>query len=184
MVAVTQYVALLRGINVGGKNRIPMADLRETFTEHGFDQVATYIASGNVLFRSRKARATLEREIEAMLEDRYGMSIVTVVRTHGELRNVVDKAPTGFGGDDHHCDVMFLKDPLTPADAMRVVEPREAVDQAWPGKGVVYFARLSERRTESKMSKIVGTSEYQQMTIRSWSTTTKLPELLDKRASS
>ena len=56
---------------------------------------------------------------------------------------------------------------------------RDEVDQAWPGSGVLYFARLSARRTQSKMSSIVGTPEYQQMTIRSWATTTKLLALLD-----
>ena len=176
-------VALLRGINVGGKNRVQMADLREAFADLGYDEVATYIASGNVLFESRKAGATLEREIEAMLEDRYGTAIVAVVRTHGELHDVVQKAPEGFGGDGYHSDVVFLKDPLTAEGALGVVELRDAVDQVWPGKGVVYFARLSARRTESKMSKIVGTPEYQQMTIRSWSTTTKLLGLLDQRVS-
>jgi uncharacterized protein (DUF1697 family) len=64
---------------------------------------------------------------------------------------------------------------------MKVVEQREGVDQAWPGTGVIYFARLSERRAQSRMSRIVGTPEYQQMTIRSWSTTTKLLHLLDDR---
>ena len=179
---MTHQVALLRGINVGGKNRVAMADLRAAFTEQGYDEVATYIASGNVMFNSRKAQATLEREIENLLEERYGVSIVTVVRTHGQLRAVVGNAPKGFGGDDHHSDVVFLKDPLTPKKALGVVELREGVDRVWPGKGVLYFARLSARRTQSKMSKIVGTPEYQQMTIRSWSTTTKLLGLLDERA--
>ena len=83
---------------------------------------------------------------------------------------IVDKAPDGFGGDPdtYHSDVVFLKAPLTSRQAMRVVELREGVDQAWPGTGVVYFARLSARRTQSRMSRIVGTPEYQQMTIRSW----------------
>jgi uncharacterized protein (DUF1697 family) len=161
-----------------------MADLREAFTEDGFDHVATYIASGNVLFESARARSTLEREIEAMSEDRYGMSIVTVVRSHGELSDVVGKAPKGFGGEDHHSDVVFLKASLTPKEAMKGVELREGVDWAWPGKGVLYFARLSARRTESRMSKIAGKPEYQKMTIRSWSTTTKLLGLLDERATS
>ena len=58
---------------------------------------------------------------------------------------------------------------------------REGVDQAWPGDGVVYFARLSAKRVQSKMSRIVGTPEYKQMTIRSWSTTTKLLDLLDEQ---
>ena len=64
---------------------------------------------------------------------------------------------------------------------MRVVELRDGVDQAWTGTGVLYFARLSERRTQSRMSSIVGTPEYKLMTIRSWNTTTKLLGLLDER---
>ena len=76
--------------------------------------------------------------------------------------------------------MIFLKAPLTSGQAMRVVKLRDGVDQAWPGSGVVYFARLSERRTQSLMSRIVGTPEYQRMTIRSWSTTTKLLGLLDE----
>lgn len=179
---MTHHVALLRGINVGGKNRIAMADLREALTERGYADVATYIASGNVLFESRKGRAALERDIEEMLEERYDMPIVTVVRTHHDLRDVVEKAPEGFGGDNHHNDVIFLKDPLTPKEALSVVALRDGVDQVWPGKGVLYFARLSARRAQSKMSKIVGTAEYQRMTIRSWSTTTRLLALLDERA--
>jgi uncharacterized protein (DUF1697 family) len=70
---------------------------------------------------------------------------------------------------------------LTTKHRQNDVQLREGVDQAWPGNGVVYFARLSARRTQSRMSSIVGTPEYQQMTIRSWSTTTKLLDLLDAR---
>ena len=77
--------------------------------------------------------------------------------------------------------MIFLKAPLASEEAMRVVEQREGVDQAWPGTGVLYFARLAERRSQSRMSRIVGTPEYQQMTIRSWSTTTKLRSLLNAR---
>ena len=75
-----------------------------------------------------------------------------------------------------------MKAPLSSQHAMRVVDLREGVDQAWPGTGVTYFARLSSRRAQSRMSRIVGTSEYRQMTIRSWTTTTKLLGLLDARA--
>jgi uncharacterized protein (DUF1697 family) len=62
---------------------------------------------------------------------------------------------------------------------MKVVKRRDGVDQAWTGTGLVYFARLSAERQRSLMSKIVGTPEYQAMTIRSWSTTTKLRTLID-----
>ena len=62
---------------------------------------------------------------------------------------------------------------------MKMVKLRDGVDRAWPGRGVVYFERLSAQRTKSRMSSIVGTPEYSNMTIRSWNTTTKLLALLD-----
>ncbi len=178
-----QYVALLRGINVGGRNKVPMADLRSTFEADGYQAVRTYINSGNVLFESGAPPDSLEGELEAMLERRFGFPLVVVVRSHLQLRKVVEEAPDGFGAEPetYHSDVIFLKAPLSSRQAMKVVERREGVDQAWPGTGVLYFARLSERRTQSRMSRIVGTPEYSQMTIRSWTTTTKLLGLLDGR---
>jgi uncharacterized protein (DUF1697 family) len=178
----TRYVALLRGINVGGRNPISMADLRGAFEAAGFQAVSTYIQSGNVLFESDRPKGSLERDLEAMLERRFGIPLVVVVRSHQQLRNVVQRAPAGFGQHpaDYHSDAIFLKAPLTSRQAMRVVEVRDGVDQAWPGTGVLYFARLSARRTQSRMSSIVGTPEYQLMTIRSWKTTTKLLALLDE----
>lgn len=178
---LTRYVALLRGINVGGRNKVAMADLREAFESYGFESVSTYIQSGNVLFSSGVSRKKLESEIETALEARFGIPLVVVVRSHREFKAVVDDAPDGFGTepDTYHSDVIFLKSPLTAEQAMTVVALREGVDQAWPGRDVVYFARLSARRTQSKMSNIVGTPEYKLMTIRSWNTTTKLLALLD-----
>ncbi len=181
--ATTRYVALLRGINVGGKNLVSMADLRDAFEEAGYGAVATYVQSGNVLFETDEPRTTLEGHIEAMLEERFAIPTMVVVRSHAQLRRVIDKAPEGFGAspDTYHSDVAFLKPPLTSRQAMRVVEIRDGVDQAWPGTSVVYFARLSARRTQSRMNRMMGTPEYKQMTIRSWATTTRLLALLDAR---
>jgi uncharacterized protein (DUF1697 family) len=172
-------VALLRGINVGGRNPVPMADLRAAFEESGHTGVRTYIQSGNVLFESRTR--VDEDGVEAMLERRFGVPLVVVLRTDRQLRAVVEGAPDGFGTrpDEFHSDVVFLKAPLTSRQAMRVVELRDGVDQAWPGRGVVYFARNNARLTASRMGRIVGTPEYQRMTIRSWRTTTKLLDLVD-----
>ncbi len=158
-----------------------MADLRTALEDGGYANVRTYIQSGNVVFESAKARRSLEDDIEHLLEKRFGVPLVVVVRSRDQLRQVVDKAPKGFGAtpDTYYSDTIFLKAPLTAKQAMRVVKLREGVDQAWPGTGVIYFARLGAQRTKSKMSAIVGTPEYQQMTIRSWATTTKLVALLD-----
>jgi len=180
----TRYVALLRGINVGGRNPVAMSDLRTAFEGAGYSSVGTYIQSGNVLFESDAQQASLEREIEVMLERRFGIPLLVVVRAHRQLRAVVNKAPGGFGTKPttFHSDVLFLKAPLTSRQAMRIVEVRDGVDQAWPGTGVLYFARPSARRTQSRLSRIMGTPEYQRLTIRSWATTTKLLALLDEHA--
>lgn len=182
--ASTRYVALLRGINVGGKNKVPMAELRAAFEDDGFHDVGTYIQSGNVLFTTDAPKADLEDRIEALVEQRFGFPVVVVVRSHRQLRDVVTKAPEGFGQtpDLHHSDVIFLKSPLTARKALGTFEPRDGVDRAWEGTGVLYVQRLSAKLSSSRLSKIVSTPEYQLMTIRSWSTTTKILDLLDERA--
>lgn len=162
-----------------------MSELRDAFSELGFSGVSTYIQSGNVLFESDRPARSLEGEVEATLERRFGVPLVVVVRSHRQFATIVDRAPVGFGTepDRFYSDVVFLRAPLTPDKAMRVVQLRDGVDAAWPGPRVIYFARLAERRTQSKMSSIIGTPEYQSMTIRSWTTTTKLLELLDAAVS-
>lgn len=175
-----RYLALLRGINVGGRNKVAMADLREAFEDGGYQAVQTYIQTGNVLFE-HDGRRPVEDDLEAMLERRFGLPLVVVLRSHAELRKVVDDAPADFGAqpDAYHSDAIFLKGPLSSQEAMSVLDLRDGVDEAWPGDGVVYFSRLSARRAQSRMGRIVGTPEYQQMTIRSWKTTTKLLNVLD-----
>lgn len=177
----TRYAALLRGINVGGRNKISMADLRAVFTDAGFVDVATYIQSGNVVFASDKPRGSLETDTETLLARRLESPPVVVVRSHRQLGNLVHDAPDDFTerADGYYRDVVFLKAPLTCDAAMRVVQLRDGVDDVWQGPGVLYFSRVSAERSKSRMSRIVGTPEYRLMTIRSWATTTKLLALLD-----
>ena len=180
--ATNRCVALLRGINVGGRNAVKMADLKACLEADGHTEVRTYIQSGNVVLTTSEPVKTLEDRIEAVLEKRFGIPLLVVVRTQRQFRSAVDQAPPGFGTepDTYHSDAIFLKAPLTAAQAMRTVALRDGVDRAWSGKGVLYFRRLSAERTKSKMNKIVGTPEYRQMTIRSWSTTRKVLALLDE----
>lgn len=178
---VTRYVALLRGINVGGKRPVPMADLRETFTSCGFGDVTTYIQSGNVVFSTDLPAAGLDALVEKALAERFSGPIPVVVKSHRQVRSVVRSAPNGFGErpDEFHSDVVFLKPPLTTSGAMKVVQLREGVDHVWAANGVLYFARLSARRTQSRLSTLMGTPEYRLMTIRNWRTTTTLLEMLE-----
>lgn len=177
---LTRHVALLRAINVGGRNPVPMAQLREVFERLGCTNVRTYIQSGNVVFDTRSRSTTLDATIAAALEQQFGFEIPVVLRSQAAFRAIVDDAPPGFGQapDTYHSDVAVLKAPLTSEQAMRAVSVREGVDEVWPGNGVIYFQRLSARRTESRMSKIAGTAEYRSMTIRNWNTVTALLALL------
>jgi uncharacterized protein (DUF1697 family) len=176
-------MALLRGINVGGKSKVPMAELRETFEAMGFEDVWTYINSGNVFFRApRQKRAELAAGIEAGLTKRFGFDLKVVVVTEAELRAVIADAPRGFGAETDLCDVIFLRKPLTVKKALAAVELKEGVDRVWEGKGVVYFSRLQEKASSSRLSKLVARPEYKNVTVRSWTSTKKLLAQLDKRA--
>ena len=183
MPAGVHHLALLRGINVGGKNLVRMKDLRATFEEMGLTDVATYIQSGNVLFRApRQKREELAARIESGLSRRFGAELKVVLLTEAQLRGVIEGAPRGFGADSDRCDVIFLRKPLTAKKALGVVETKEGVDSVWPGKAVLYFSRLASRASSSRLPRVVMRPEYQDMTIRSWSTTTKLLAVMDSRA--
>jgi uncharacterized protein (DUF1697 family) len=184
--AMTTFLVLLRGINVGGKNKVPMAPLRELLEELGYHDVSTYIASGNVILRSDRPAARIKREIEAALPKRFRLdSAIVAVRvlTHTELRSVVEKKPKGFGEQPatYHSDAIFLIG-VDATKAMEVFDPHPDVDAVWPGDGVIYSQRLSAQRTKSRLNKAITTPLYQSMTIRSWSTTLALLERMDAGA--
>ena len=174
------YIVLVRGINVGGKNAVSMARLRQCLEEAGFAEVSTYIASGNVILKSDLLAADIKAQIEAALPRIFQLdseSIKALVLTGEQLRAVKNNRPPGFGEqpDKYHSDVIFLID-IDVAAAMEVFSPREGVDAIWPGDGVIYSRRLTAERTKSRLGSIVGTPAYKSMTIRSWNTTIKLLE--------
>ncbi|MEA2676067.1 MAG: hypothetical protein QOJ81_208 [Chloroflexota bacterium] len=186
MPEMNTYVVLLRGVNVGGKNVISMAALRTALEALGFENVASYIASGNLILDSTKSAAATQAAVEGLLADKFKVSRESaraLVLTQRDLEAVVKKRPKGFGDEPgkYHSDAVFLID-VKAAAAMKVFSPREGVDTIWPGSRVVYSQRISAQRTKSRLNRIVGTPEYKQMTIRSWNTTVKLLELLKSRS--
>jgi len=184
---VEAYLILLRGINVGGRNPVPMARLRTLLEDLGYKDVSTYIASGNVLLRSDKTPAAVKAEIEAALPmtfDLHSERLDILVLTRDQLHAVIAEKPKGFGEqpETYSSDAIFLIG-IDAAEAMQVFDPRPGVDTVWAGNGVIYSQRLSAQRTKSRLGKIVGTPAYKSMTIRNWNTTTKLLELLEQMES-
>ncbi len=180
---MARYVALLRGINVGGKNMIKMADLKAAFEDQGLQNVTTYIASGNVLFESpERSAAELTQRIEDLLSAAFNYYQASVVlRTRAQMRSIVDQAPKGFGSQPRRylSDVVFLKSSLRAAAVLKNLPMREGVDQAHAGPGVLYLQRLASRATQSRLNRIAAMPTYRNMTLRSWSTAVKLQELMD-----
>jgi uncharacterized protein (DUF1697 family) len=180
---MSRYVALLRGINVGGNNLIKMTELKSCFEKQGFRDVSTYIQSGNVLFTpGAGARAKLVPKIEAAIEKTFGCKAGVVLRSAKEMRDIVENAPRGFGSQPqkYRYDVLFLKSPLTAAAVLKIAPTKEGVDQAFSGTGVLYFSRLISKATQSKLSRLASMPIYQSITVRNWNTTTKLVRMLDE----
>lgn len=178
-----KYIALLRGVNVGGKNKVSMAELRLHLEHEGHQNVQTYINSGNVLLESKLDARSLAASIEDILTKNFALEsllIKVLVLTCDQLKAVVNNKPKGFGEQPniYHSDVIFLIG-VSAKDAMKVFKPKEGVDKIWQGDGVVYSQRVTELRTKSRLNQIMGTPEYKSMTIRNWNTTTKLLKLID-----
>ncbi len=172
-----QYLALLRGINVGGNNIIKMTALKECFESMGFENVKTYIQSGNVIFSTHEKDSTkLINTIEQNLQKCFNYEAKIVLVTHAQLKQTVDEAPSGFGTDPTHYryDCIFLKEPLTVEMAMQNLSAKEGVDFIHAGDTVVYHSHLMEKASQSHLTKISKLPIYKQMTIRNWNTTTKL----------
>jgi uncharacterized protein (DUF1697 family) len=179
--SLTLYCALLRGINVGGNNIIKMIDLKSCFESMGLSNVSTYIQSGNVLFSSEKNdTSTLVEMIEVRLSKAFDYQSKIVLISKKQMETVIKKAPDNFGTDPekYRYDVVFLKEPLTAADAIKSIKLREGVDTVIQGKDVLYFSRLIEMAGKSYLNKIISLPIYKNMTIRNWNTTSKLFDLM------
>lgn len=182
---MTTYVVLMRGINVGGQNKLSMSALKAWLEELGYTNVATYLASGNVILNSSKSASALARAIETELPKRFKLDsdlIKVLALSAATFKAMMTGRPIGFGDEPgkYHSDAIFLMD-ITMAEALKAFDPREGVDELWPGKGVIYHRRLSARRTQTRLNKMMATPAYKSMTIRSWQTAMKLSEMLHAR---
>lgn len=177
----TRYVALLRGINVGGANLIPMAALRASFESCALADVSTYIQSGNVIFSASGTERRIAARIGKVLAAEFGYAGLVLLRSQGQMRDVIAKAPGGFGKalDKYRYDVAFLDASLVASAALETIRRREGVDEAAAGPGVMYFSRLISRASQSYLPKLASMPIYRQMTVRNWNTTTKLLALID-----
>ena len=176
------YVALLRGINVGGNNKIEMARLKSVFEGLGFQNVRTYINSGNVIFDSDlRDVLKLVVQIEAAIEKNFKLPIKVVVRDLPTILSTVDAIPETWVNDSHmKCDVMFL---WQDADSEAVLDRlviKPDIDDVKYVPGAIIWRVDKPLVTRSGMMKMAGTQLYKQMTIRNVNTARKLAKLMQQ----
>jgi uncharacterized protein (DUF1697 family) len=176
-----KYVALLRAINVGGRNLMRMAELRACLEACKFERVSTYIQSGNILFNSDVVDAVrLAAAIERAFAETFNREVPVFIRSHEQMKKVVTGAPKAWNnGTDFRKNIAFLRAPLTAKHALTVIVAKEGVDSLDAGDGVIYMSTLLARATQSSLSKIAAKSIYRDMTVRNFATCQKILALMD-----
>jgi uncharacterized protein (DUF1697 family) len=170
------YAALLRSVNVGGNNPIAMAKLKATFERLGFAGVRTFIASGNVIFRTGETdEARLVRKIEAAIEADFRVKIKVLlrdVRAMGKLVRTI--SPAWVNDKQMRCDVMFLWKEIDSRSVLKELPINPALEDVKYVPGAVLWRIDRDKVTRSRMSRIIGTKLYQQITVRNLNTVRKL----------
>jgi uncharacterized protein (DUF1697 family) len=181
--ARTPHVALLRGINVGGKRIVPMVQLAEVFRSAGCEAVRTYIQSGNVVFEARRGDKGLVSKLEARIQDRFGFDVPVVLRTLDELQAVVASNPFR---DEHAVDVdalyvAFLADRPTAERAARLDPDRSPPDR-FHLVGMEIHLHLPNGGARSKLTNAYFDGQLSTTaTVRNWRTVLKLVEMAQTR---
>jgi len=178
-----RYLALLRGINVGGNTLIKMPALKECFEALGFSDVRTYINSGNVIFSSdEKDKLKLAEKIEASITKAFTHQVRVVVFSHDEWRAVVESAPQQWGNNELYShNLLVLLPPVTVAEVLEATgELKPTIEFAIGGEGVIYQGMSKVDRGKTTFAKVIGKPIYKQITIRNYNTATKLLKLMDE----
>ncbi|MCL1797356.1 MAG: DUF1697 domain-containing protein [Eggerthellaceae bacterium] len=173
------YIALLRGINVGGNNKIDMKQLKAAFAEAGFSDVRTYINSGNVIFSSDKDDVAIQSACEALIFEHFGLHISVAVLTVRELSDALSHAPKWWDGSaDSKHNALFVISPATAADiCAEVGEIKPEYEKvAYHGKLIFWSAPMATF-SRTRWGSVSKQSTYQKITIRNFATANKLAEL-------
>jgi uncharacterized protein (DUF1697 family) len=175
-----KYVAFLRGINVGGKNILPMKDLAEFFRSAGCEQVRTFIQSGNVLFSAEpNAEARLAKQITAAILAKFGFHVPVVLRTLRELEDAVAANPyVAQAADQKALHVYFLQAEPTP-EAVAALDPNRSAPDTFVARNREVYLHLPNGMARTKLTNAWFDARLKTVsTARNWQTTLKLLELL------
>ena len=178
-----EYVALLRGINVGGTNKVVMSELREQVEAEGFGHVRTYINSGNLLFEAEDEapREGVAQRVENLLARRYDFPIRLALLTAQDYLAQLDELPDWWHGEAARRDALFYTRGLDRGHVRQRIEAMELGDEAvHVGEHAVFWVKFHEREflKTAYHKRLLREDFYRQVTIRSGSTVEKIASML------
>ena len=177
-----KYIALLRGINVGGKAKLSMSDLKSELSDAGFEAVSSYINSGNIIFSSpNRDTDRLAREIETIIAKKFRLNVDVIVLSKSDWLAIIKNAPGWWGHDTtrKHNLIVLLK-PYNMLEVLAAIgELKPGIESAEAGNGVIYQSLSLQDFGKTTTGKLAANPIYKRMTIRNFNTATKLLHLLD-----
>ncbi|WML39702.1 DUF1697 domain-containing protein [Neobacillus sp. OS1-2] len=174
------YIALLRGINVGGNNKIDMKLLKQSVEKAGMCDVVTYINTGNIIFSYKGlSKYELACILEEAIHKDFGFQIKVVVRDIDDVKGIIKAIPDTWKNDkDMKSDVMFLWDEIDDESVLKNLIVTPEIDTVKYVPGAILWSVDKKNVTKSGVSKIVGSRIYKQVTVRNVNTTRKIYELM------
>ena len=174
------YVALLRGINVGGNNKIDMKQLKKLFEDGGLMEVKTYLNSGNVIFSFRKTKEEiLAKKLEKLIREKFGFDIAVLVVNRKNFLKVAAKIPPEAQNDsEQRCDVFFFWPEVNFAQLMMTIGKLAETEQLIDAGRAAIWMTDRVHYSQSKVPKITGSALYRRLTIRNCNTVRKLEAML------
>lgn len=175
-----KYTALLRGINVGGNNKVDMKILKTAFEELGYTSVSTYINSGNVIFETKsKDQSLLQIDIETKIKNIFGFVIKVIIRSAENLNMICKNIPMDWTDDTiFRTYVLFPGKEFDNRETLKLLNTEPTVDKLLYLPGVIVWNMNKGSYTKSGMKDLIGTSLYKNMTVRNINTVRKLNTLL------
>lgn len=177
---VMVYIALLRGINVGGKNKIDMELLKQTFVQVGMNDVVTYINTGNIIFSyDSLSKTEISRILEEAIYNDFGLEIKVLVRSFDDVGGIINAIPDTWKNDkDMTSDVMFLWDEIDDEAVLEKLVIKPNIDTVKYVPGAILWSVDKINVTKSGKAKIIGSKVYKQVTVRNVNTARKIYELM------
>lgn len=174
------YTALLRGINVGGKNKVDMKTLKKSFEQAGMNNVVTYINSGNIIFTTDEhSKNELVHILKETILDTFGLQIKVLVLSLEDMKKVMSSLPESWTNDDKmKSDVLFLWEDVNDESILEKLTYKPEIETVKYASGAILWTIDKINVNKSSMTKLVGTNLYKRMTVRNVNTTRKIYELM------